>query len=80
MAGALFLTLAGWLATRQVGGIALWPIALVPTWVGISHLVAGLMGYYGCPELGAIPSVFQGRRLDTACAPWEHADRALGGR
>lgn len=78
-AGMLQLALAGWLATRQLpGDIALWPLALVPAWFGISHLIAGLMGYYGCPELGAIPSVMNGRRIETKCAPWDYADRLLG--
>ena len=79
VAGLLHLALAGWLATRQLpGDIALWPVALVPAWFGISHLIAGLIGYYGCPELGAIPSVMAGRRIETGCGPWERYDRWLG--
>ena len=78
IAGLGHLALGGWLATRQLPGeIALWPLALVPTWFGISHLIAALMGYYGCPELGAIPSVMQGRRIETGCAPWDRADQLL---
>jgi hypothetical protein len=81
LVGLVQLALAGWLATRTLpGDIALWPLALVPAWFGISHLIAGLIGYYGCPELGAIPSVLHGRRIDTGCAPWARADRLLGGR
>lgn len=77
-AGLGFLALAGALASRQAPGrVALWPLALVPTWFGISHLVAGVTGYRGCPELGAIPSVMLGRPVETSCRPWERIDRLL---
>lgn len=73
-----FLAGAGALATRELPGrISLWPLALVPTWFGASHLVAAQMGYRGCPELGAIPSVLNGRRILTGCGPWERADAWL---
>ena len=78
-AGAVFLMIAGALSSRQLPGeIALWPAALVPTWFGISHLVAGMTGYSGCPELGAIPSVMLARPVATGCGPWERIDRRLG--
>jgi hypothetical protein len=78
-AGAGFLVLAGALATRDLPGrVALWPAAIVPTWFGISHLVASVTGYPGCPELGAIPSVMLDRPVRTACGPWERIDRRLG--
>src|SRR4051812_12030849 len=78
-AGAGFLLIAGALSSRRLpGGIALWPAALVPTWFGISHLVAGMTGYSGCPELGAIPSVMLARPVSTGCGPWERIDRRLG--
>jgi hypothetical protein len=78
-AGAGFLMIAGALGSRQLpGGIALWPAALVPTWFGISHLVASVTGYSGCPELGAIPSVMLARPVATGCGPWERIDRRLG--
>lgn len=77
--GLLQLLVAGWLSTRHLpGAVALWPLALVPAWFGISHLIAALIGYRGCPELGAIPSVLNGRRIETGCAPWERTDRWLG--
>lgn len=79
-AGCGFLALAGGLAARQAPGrIALWPTALVPAWFGVSHLVAAVVRYPGCPELGAIPSVMLGRTVPTACSPWARIDRALGG-
>jgi hypothetical protein len=78
-AGAGFLVIAGALSSRRLpGGIALWPTALVPTWFGISHLVASITGYSGCPELGAIPSVMLARSVPTGCGPWERIDRRLG--
>jgi hypothetical protein len=78
-AGVGFLAIAGALGSRRLpGGIALWPAALVPTWFGISHLVAGVTGYPGCPELGAIPSVVLGRQVATGCGPWERIDQRLG--
>jgi len=77
-AGSGFLAVAGALGSRQAPGrVALWPLALVPTWFGISHLVAGVIGYEGCPELGAIPSVMLARRVPTSCGPWERIDRWL---
>ncbi len=77
-AGFGFLAIAGALSSRQApGGVALWPLALVPTWFGISHLVAGVTGYQGCPELGAIPSVMLARPVATSCGPWERIDRRL---
>jgi hypothetical protein len=79
LAGLAFLLLAGALASRSLpGGIDLWPLALVPTWFGISHLVAAQIGYRGCPELGAIPSVWLGRPVGTGCGPWDRIDRLLG--
>jgi hypothetical protein len=78
VAGFGFLTIAGALASRQAPGrVALWPLALVPTWFGVSHLVAGVIGYQGCPELGAIPSVMLARPVTTRCGPWERIDRRL---
>lgn len=75
MAGLLFLAFAGVLGARRLpGGIALWPASLVPTWFGISHLVAGVTGYQGCPELGAIPSVMLGRPVGTHCELWQRID------
>jgi len=73
-----FLAIAGALGSPQAPGrVALWPLALVPTWFGISHLVASVTGYKGCPELGAIPSVMLARPVATSCGPWERIDRRL---
>jgi hypothetical protein len=76
MVGLVFLVFAGAVGTRRLpGAIALWPASLVPTWFGISHLVAGVTGYQGCPELGAIPSVMLGRPVGTSCELWRRIDR-----
>lgn len=78
LAGLAFLLLAGAMGTRRLPGrIALWPASLVPTWFGISHLVAGVIGLRGCPELAAIPSVLLDRRVETSCETWERLDRRL---
>lgn len=75
VAGLMFLALAGGLASRRLPGrVTLWPASLVPTWFGISHLVAGVTGYRGCPELGAIPSVMLGRPVGTSCELWRRID------
>jgi hypothetical protein len=75
-AGVMFLAIAGGLASRRLPGrIGLWPASLVPAWFGISHLVAGVTGYQGCPELGAIPSVMLGRPVGTSCELWQRIDR-----
>jgi hypothetical protein len=77
-AGMAQLALGGSLASRRLpGGIALWPAALIPTWFGISHLIAAVIGYRGCPELGAIPTVMLGRPVGTVCEIWERLDRRL---
>ncbi len=78
-AGFGFLAIAGALGARQApGGVALWPLALIPTWFGISHLIASATSYRGCPELGAIPSVLLARPVATSCGPWDRIDRRLG--
>lgn len=76
--GLAQLALGGALAGRKLPGqITLWPVALVPTWFGISHLIAAMIGYRGCPELGAIPTVMLGRPVGTACEFWDRIDRRL---
>jgi len=78
LAGVAFLAAAGALGSRRLPGrIELWPVSLVPTWFGISHLVAGVTGYQGCPELGAIPSVMLGRPVGTVCEVWQRIDRRV---
>jgi hypothetical protein len=56
------------------------PLAAVAGWFGVSHVVAGISGYRGCPELGAIASLVAGRRLHTVCGPWDWLDAQLDRR
>jgi hypothetical protein len=51
------------------------PTSLVAGWLGASHVVAAVTDYCGCPELGAIPTLVRGRRVETRCGPWELLDR-----
>jgi hypothetical protein len=58
---------AGWIAlTVSVG------------WVGASHILAAVMAYPGCPELGAVPSLLLGRWVKIGCAPWRWLDARFG--
>jgi hypothetical protein len=78
IAGLGFLALAGGMSSRRLPGqISLGPAAIVPTWFGISHLVASVTGYEGCPELGAIPSVMLDRHVVTGCGLWGQIDRQV---
>jgi len=91
LAGIGFLALGGGLAWSgaALGGLAAGGLALVACgvpcllavvagWFGLSHVVAALTAYAGCPELGAIPSLFTRKPVRTRCAPWERIDRRLG--
>lgn len=79
--GVAFLAGAGALASRKSRGeIALWPAATVPTWFGVSHLVAAVTGYQGCPELGAIPSLILDHAVGTHCTAWDLVDVLLHAR
>jgi len=76
--GVGFLALAGAMSSRRLPGkISLRPAAIVPTWFGISHLVASVTGYEGCPELGAIPSVMLDRHVATGCGLWGRIDQQV---
>ncbi len=78
VAGLAFLALAGALSPRRLAGeIELWPGSLVAAWFGVSHLLASTIEYRGCPELGAIPSVLLGRRVETSCGPWRRIDARI---
>ena len=76
LAGVGFLGLAA--ATLRWPRAASLPTALSAGWLAASHLVAAAIGYRGCPELGAIPTLVLGRRVETRCGPWELLDARLG--
>jgi len=68
--GLGLLAVTGVLVAEALCGWAvLWPLALVAGWFGASFVVAGLTGYAGCPELGAIPSLVRRRPIATRCPP-----------
>lgn len=45
----------------------------------MTHVLAAVTGYAGCPELGAVPSLVLRRPVATWCRPWDWADRRLPG-
>lgn len=77
-AGLLYVWPVALLADLGVPNPVLWALAIPSLWLGVSHLVAGVTGYRGCPEIGAIPSLILGRRVVTRCTPWEWLDRRIG--
>jgi hypothetical protein len=77
-AGLLYIWPVALLADVGVPSFVLWALAIPSLWLGLSHLVAAVTGYRGCPEIGAIPSLILGRRVMTQCAPWERLDRRIG--
>ncbi len=76
IAGIGFLAL-GWAVLRWPRALSV-PTALAAGWLGASHIVAAATRYQGCPELGAIPTLLRGRRVETRCGPWELIDARLG--
>lgn len=76
--GLGFLALAGFVGSRSDLGWLAQVAALIPAWFGVAHLVASVTGYQGCPELGAIPSLFSKRPIVTNCTVWQWIDKAIG--
>ncbi len=76
VAGLGFLAL-GWAVLRWPRALSV-PTSLAAGWLGASHVVAAATRYQGCPELGAIPTLVLGRRVETRCGPWELLDARLG--
>ncbi len=52
-------------------------LAIVAGWFGLSHVVAAFTAYPGCPEIGAIRSLFTRKPVRTGCTPWDRIDRRL---
>ena len=75
IAGLGFLALA-WGVVRSPRALSV-PTALGAGWLGASHLVAAAIRYHGCPELGAIPTLLFGRRVESRCGPWDKLDQRL---
>ncbi len=76
LAGVGFIALAA-AALRWPRALSV-PASLAAGWLGASHLVAAAIRYQGCPELGAIPALVLGRRIETRCGPWELLDGRFG--
>jgi uncharacterized membrane protein len=74
VAGLVLLVIAVALPWSAVGWIVL---ALIFGWIGVSHVVAAVTAYPGCPELGAVPSLLLGRSVKTGCVPWRWLDARL---
>jgi hypothetical protein len=51
--------------------------AAILGWFGVTHVLAALMAYPGCPELGAVPSLLLRRNLKIGCGPWHWLDARL---
>jgi hypothetical protein len=76
--GLLYLGPVAVLADVGAPTWLLWGLAIPSLWLGVSHLVAAVTAYRGCPEIGAIPSLLLGRTVITRCTPWERLDRRIG--
>jgi hypothetical protein len=77
--GLLYLWPVALLPKIGVPGFVAWAMAIPSLWLGLSHLVAAVTAYRGCPEVGAIPSLILRRHVITTCTPWERFDRRLEG-
>jgi len=58
----------------DAGGVVL---TVILSWVDASHVLAAVMSYPGCPELGAAPSLLLGRWVRIGCTPWGWLDARL---
>lgn len=76
--GLGFLALTCFMVSLSGLGWLVQVAAVVPAWFGITHLVASVTGYQGCPELGAIPTLVLKRPIATNCTVWRWIDRAIG--
>lgn len=75
--GAGLLSLAfllPWSPAVSVAGIV---TAAILGWFGVTHVLAALMAYPGCPELGAVPSLLLRRDVKIGCGPWRWLDARL---
>src|SRR5215472_8017458 len=52
-------------------------LAIILGWIGATHILAAAMGYPGCPELGAVPSLLLRRSVNVGCVPWRWLDARL---
>jgi hypothetical protein len=52
-------------------------VGAVAAWFAVSHVVAAITRFDGCPELGAVASLVLGREVATECGPWDYLDDRL---
>jgi hypothetical protein len=77
--GLLYLWPVALLPKLGVPGFLAWALAIPSLWLGLSHLVAAVTAYRGCPEVGAIPSLVMRRHVITTCTLWERLDHQIEG-
>ena len=75
--GAALLLLAFLLPWSPSASAAAIITAAIIGWFGVTHVLAALMAYPGCPELGAVPSLLLRRDLKIGCGPWRWLDARL---
>jgi len=51
--------------------------AAILAWFGVTHVMAAVMAYPGCPELGAVPSLLRRRVVKIDCGAWRWLDARL---
>jgi hypothetical protein len=73
IAGLILLIVAGALPWSSAWIL----LAAITGWVGATHVLAAAMGYPGCPELGAVPSLLLRRSVKVGCVPWRWLDATL---
>jgi hypothetical protein len=74
-AGLLLVAfLLAWFAATSAATIV---TAAILVWFGVTHVLAALIAYPGCPELGAVPSLLLRRDVKIGCDPWQWFDARL---
>jgi hypothetical protein len=67
-------SLLPWSDGLSVAGIA---ASVIIGWFGVTHVLAALTAYPGCPELGAVLSLLLRRDVKVGCGPWRWLDARL---
>jgi hypothetical protein len=75
--GAGLLWLDVLLSSSHALSITVTAAAAFIGWFGVTHVVAALIAYPGCPELGAVPTLLLRRDIKIGCGPWRWLDERL---